>query len=82
LFFFFIFKDQPLVGQQLADLGLGIRINPFELTAVNARKAINEILSDDRVIKKVIDISKKSRQYNGIKNGAGLIVEFMQKNIK
>jgi UDP:flavonoid glycosyltransferase YjiC (YdhE family) len=69
------------VAQQLADLGLGKRINPFELTRENAREAITEVLSNQNYLKGVIEFSKKSREYNGIKNGAAMIIDFIDKNV-
>ncbi len=62
----------------MADLGLGKRIDPLELTPENVGKAIDEVLSSEEYLSKVVEFSKKSRQYNGIKNGAAMIIEHMQ----
>lgn len=67
--------DQPLCAERLADdLKLGIKFpDPFNIVPVEMCNAIEKVIFDDEYLQRAIDMSKKSRLFNGVKNGAAEI---------
>jgi UDP:flavonoid glycosyltransferase YjiC (YdhE family) len=66
--------DQPIVARRLTrDLRLGIYFDHAELFPGEIYEAIDEILREGKYLRRCIELSKISRQYNGSVNSADLI---------
>lgn len=73
--------DQPLVAVRMCDqLSLGIRLDPLKLHADQTAEAINQVLTDTKFKKNMLEFSRVSGKYNGKQEGAKLIIEFLNKN--
>ena len=73
--------DQPLVGYRVADeLGLGVRLDRYQMTSNDVRSAIHKVLNDRSYYERADRFSQLSRKSIGYRNGAKLINEFLLKN--
>lgn len=73
--------DQPLNALRLCDqLKLGVRINnPLQPDENDICRAVDNVLSDDEFLKRVITYSSYSRKYDGKINGGNEIWKYLTK---
>lgn len=73
--------DQPAVASRLCnDLKLGVMLNKDSLNVEIVRRAVHEVLKNDLYKNNIIEYSKISAKYDGVKNGADLIEKFINEN--
>lgn len=72
-----IMVDQPLVAKRIAELGIGRHVDTQTFTAEGLYKAMNLTLNDESIALKMSQYSAKTKQYDGNKNGARLILNYL-----
>nr|QNH67995.1 UDP-glucuronosyltransferase-like protein 6 [Brachionus plicatilis] len=71
--------DQPRVAYRICDeLKLGIRFDPLKLNRKNLSDAIVRVLNDNSYLCRMLEYSKKSHKYDGIKNSVCMINDFLK----
>jgi MGT family glycosyltransferase len=70
--------DQPLVAIRICDeLNLGKRLDIQNLSTMQLRNSIHQVLGDRSYLERILEYSKISRKYNGSAKSAAHIIEFM-----
>nr|QVK45638.1 UDP glucuronosyltransferase [Brachionus paranguensis] len=71
--------DQPRVAYRICDeLKLGIRFDPLKLNRKNLSDGIVRVLNDNSYLCRMLEYSKKSHEYDGIKNSVSMIIDFFK----
>lgn len=70
--------DQPYNARRVCDeLELGIRLDPRKLTADLIADTIEKVLGDEKYARNAKELSDVSARYNGPRDGAKFIVDFL-----
>ncbi|CAF0863354.1 unnamed protein product [Brachionus calyciflorus] len=73
--------DQPLCAFRfIDDLKLGVRLDPLEFTVNDIKDSMEKVLNDQTYLDRILKMTKISRQYDGVKNGANIIEKLLDKN--
>lgn len=73
--------DQHVVAKRVCDeLELGVRLQVADLTENVIGDAVDRVLSDDKYLKNIREMSEVSRKYNGPENAAQIIVNYLDSN--
>jgi MGT family glycosyltransferase len=73
--------DQPIVAHRMCnELETGIRINPGKLDIDEIGDAIDDVLSDEKYVKNIRELSKISANYNGKVEGAKIVLDYLNIN--
>lgn len=68
--------DQPMVARRVCDdLFLGIRLNPIMLDSDQIADSIDRVLSNEKYMRNIKELSVISAKYNGPAEGAKLVFE-------
>jgi len=70
-------SDQPLVANRVKELGAGITLNKYQLSATNMREALLEVLSNPSYKQQACMIGESLRQAGGYQQAAKFIISHM-----
>jgi len=68
-----LFWDQYDNAQRIAELGFGVRLDPYRVTAPQLRGAVERLLSDAALRARMAELGQRIRARDGVRRGAGLI---------
>jgi MGT family glycosyltransferase len=68
-----LFWDQYDNAQRMAELGFGVRLDPYRVTAADLRGAVERLLSDAALRARMADLGQRIRARDGVRRAAALI---------
>jgi MGT family glycosyltransferase len=68
-----LFWDQYDNAQRMAELGFGVRLDPYRVTAADLRGAVERLLSDAALQARMADLGQRIRARDGVRRAAALI---------
>lgn len=71
--------DQPTVAKRLEELAIGVRLDPYNLSAENIADAVDRVLSDEKFARNAHEMSQTMAKYNGKVDGAKYILDYLNK---
>ena len=70
--------DQPLIAYRASDeLGLGVQIDFINLKPIKVKNAVEKVLFNSEFQKRCLNFSTLSKNCNGQKNAAKIIMEYL-----
>jgi MGT family glycosyltransferase len=71
--------DQPFVARRVTnDLKIGLQLQSDRFTVNQMYNAINEVLSNNNYLERILHLTKLSKRYNGVVNGANEIIQSIE----